>query len=271
MKALEGKTAVVTGGGSGIGRGMCFAFARAGMNVVVSDIESETADEVAEELRAEDFQATAVATDVANRADVKRLADAAFDAFGGVHVLCNNAGVFTFKNAAETTDADWRWVMSVNLDGVVNGLTQFLPRLIAQGGEAHIVNTSSTAGLYPDANIASYITSKYAVSGLTEHLRSDLAPLGIGVSLLCPGNVRTRIMEAGRNRPDALGGPEEAPEAFATARAARADEGHDPLDVGTMVVDAVRANAAFIVMNPERKHRVEQRLDTIRAAFDAAR
>ena len=270
MKQLQGKTAVVTGAGSGIGRGICLAFAKQGMSVGVSDVEADAAAVVAEEVRATGQRAISVRTDVADRAAVRALADRSYQEFGPVHVLCNNAGVFTFKNAADMTDPDWTWVMSVNLDGVVNGVTQFLPRMIASGAEAHIVNTSSTAGLYPGSGVVSYITAKYAVTGLTENLRIDLEPLGIGVSLLCPGNVATRIDESGRNRPDGLGGPERAPEAFLAARRARKQPAHDPLDVGDMVVRAIQRNALFIVMNPERKGSVEQRLEAIRAAYAAA-
>jgi NAD(P)-dependent dehydrogenase (short-subunit alcohol dehydrogenase family) len=270
MEQLQGKTAVVTGAGSGIGRGICLAFAKQGMSVVVSDIEADAAAAVAEEVRAAGQRAIDVRTDVADRAAVRALADRSFEEFGVVNVLCNNAGVFTFKNAADMSDADWTWVMSVNLDGVVNGVTQFLPKMIAQGAEAHIVNTSSTAGLYPGSGVISYITAKYAVTGLTENLRIDLEPLGIGVSLLCPGNVATRIEESGRNRPGELGGPEKVPDAFLAARRARTQPAHDPLDVGEMVVRAIKRNDLFIVMNPERKGAIEQRLEAIRAAYAAA-
>jgi NAD(P)-dependent dehydrogenase (short-subunit alcohol dehydrogenase family) len=271
MKDIAGKTAVVTGAGSGIGRGICVALANAGARVVVSDVDGAGADAVAEELTSAGHQAISVRTDVADKAAVTALAEQTRKHFGAVHILCNNAGVFTLKNIRDTNLDDWKWVMSVNLGGVINGLTQFLPGMIEHGEPAHIVNTSSTAGLYPGANIASYVTSKYAVTGLTEHLRVDLERVNIGVSLLLPGNVRTRIMEAGRNRPDALGGPEQAPEEFAAARAARTDQGHDPEDVGKMVLRAIQNNDAFVMMNPERKSHIEARLETVREAFDVAR
>ncbi len=271
MKDIAGKTAVVTGAGSGIGRGICIALARAGAKVVVSDVDPVGAETVASELASAGHEAIAVQTDVADKTQVAALAEHAVAQYGPIHILCNNAGVFSFKNIRETNLDDWKWVMSVNLQGVINGLTQFLPGMLAHGEEAHIVNTSSTAGLYPGANIASYIASKYAVTGLTEHLRTDLEQVSIGVSLLLPGNVRTRIMAAGRNRPEALGGPEQAPEAFAAARAARTDQGHDPVDVGEMVVRAIRGNEAYIMMNPERKGLIEARLNTLREAFDAGR
>ena len=271
MKDIAGTTAVVTGAGSGIGRGICIALANAGARVVVADVDRAGADTVAAELVDAGHEAMAVHTDVANKAEVAALAAQTIERFGPVHILCNNAGVFSVKTISETNLNDWKWVMSVNLNGVVNGLTQFLPGMIAHGQPAHIVNTSSTAGLYPGRFIASYITSKYAVTGLTEHLRADLSDTNVGVSLLLPGNVRTRIMEAGRNRPDALGGPEQAPEAFASARAARTDQGHDPLDVGEMVLRAISNDDAYVMMNPERKHLIEERLNTLREGFDAGR
>ena len=267
MKDLAGKHAVVTGAGSGIGRGICFALARAGMHVVVADVDAPAANSVAKELTNAGLGAEAATVDVASRADVARLARDVTNHHGPVHVLCNNAGVFSLKNIRDTTLDDWKWVMSVNLQGVVNGITQFLPKMIDHGEGAHIVNTSSTAGLYPGANLASYITSKYAVTGLTEHLREELAPMNIGVSLLLPGNVRTRIVESGRNRPDTLGGPEPLPEKFAAARAARTDQGHDPEDVGEMVALAIRRNDAYVVMNPERKTAIEKRLEALREGF----
>ncbi|MFP6817516.1 MAG: SDR family NAD(P)-dependent oxidoreductase [Pseudomonadales bacterium] len=271
MKDIAESTAVVTGAGSGIGRGICIALVNAGARVVVADVDQVGADAVAAELVDAGHEAIAVHTDVANKAEVATLAALATERFGPVHILCNNAGVFSVKNIAETTLDDWKWVMSVNLNGVINGLTQFLPGMIAHGQPAHIVNTSSTAGLYPGGFIASYITSKYAVTGLTEHLRADLSDTNVGVSLLLPGNVRTRIMEAGRNRPDELGGPEQAPEAFASTRAARTDQGHDPLDVGQMVLRAITSDDAYVMMNPERKHLIEERLNTLREGFDAGR
>ena len=268
MENLNGKVAVVTGGGSGIGRALSLAFAAEGMSVAVSDVDLAAAEAVATEVEATGAKAIAVQTDVRKRDAVKALAERAFTELGGVHVLCNNAGVVTFKNAAEMTPADWTWVMSVNLDGVVNGVTQFLPRLIQQGEEAHIVNTASIAGLYPAPNISSYVASKYAVVGLSEHLRIDLAPLNIGVSVLCPGGVRTQIVHAGRNRPDELGGPETPPEQVAQAGAGTYS-GMDPADVAQLVLNAIKANRPYVVTHYENKAPLEQRLERLREAFAA--
>ena len=267
MDELAGRVAVVTGGGSGIGRGICIAFARAGLSVVVSDIEEGAAAAVAGEVQAEGQRGLAIQTDVADREAMRALAARAYDEFGAVHVLCNNAGVFTLKRGAEHTANDWDWVMSVNLGGVVNGLLAFLPRMTEQEDPSHIVNTSSTSGLYAGAGLTSYHASKYAVTGLTEHLRRDLDRVGIGVSLLCPGKVLTKIVQSGRNRPAAFGGPEETPQAFVDSWTARTTDGHDPIAVGNKVLRAIKRNDPYIVMNPERKLPVEARLEAIRAAF----
>ena len=266
MELGPGRTAVVTGGGSGIGEALCRAFADTGMNVVVSDVDGDAAEGVARAIAEAGGRAVAVRTDVADRASVKALADEAFAAFGEVGVLCNNAGVVAFRNAADMSDADWDWVMSVNLGGVVNGVTQFLPRLIAQGTEAHIVNTASSAGLFAPPGMASYVASKQAVVGLSEHLRVDLAPLDIGVSVLCPGGVATRIVEAGRNRPRAHGGPEDVP-AYAEPIRQGIAAGMPPEDVAARVLDAIRANALYVVTHEDTREGVEARLAEMRAAF----
>ena len=266
MELGAGKTAVVTGGGSGIGEALCRAFAAEGMAVVVSDIDRHAAEGVAQAITAAGGSAIAVRTDVADRTSVKALADEAFAAFGGVHALCNNAGVVTFRPASEMSDADWDWVMSVNLGGVVNGVTQFLPRMIEQGGEAHIVNTSSSAGLFAPPGMASYVVSKQAVVGMSEHLRADLAPLGIGVSVLCPGGVATRIVEAGRNRPDTHGGPEDVPEHAEPIRQGIA-AGMPPEEVAGRVLDAIRENTLYVVTHEDTREGVEARREAMRAAF----
>lgn len=266
MDLQTGKAAVVTGGGSGIGAALCQAFAQQGMSVTVSDIDLAAAEGVAQAINSAGGRAIATKTDVSSRESVKALADEAFAAFGGVHVLCNNAGVVAFRGAAEMGDADWDWVMSVNLGGVVNGVTQFLPRMIEQGGEAHIVNTASIAGLFATPGMASYVASKQAVVGLSEHLRADLAEIGIGVSVLCPGGVATRIVEARRNRPTDHGGPEEIPDQAAGIRQGIA-AGMPPEQVAERVLSAVRENALFIVTHEDTRAGAVARLEGIRAAY----
>ncbi|MEX2081462.1 MAG: SDR family NAD(P)-dependent oxidoreductase, partial [Dehalococcoidia bacterium] len=213
MQDLAGKVAVVTGGGSGIGRALCLAFAAEGMDVAVADVESGPAEEVAAAVRAAGRKAIAVQCDVSNLASVQALAEAANRELGGCHVLCNNAGVLVMKLLDQCTEADWRWLVDVNLMGVANGLLAFLPRLREQG-HGHIVNTASVAGLFPQpaqSGLSIYTATKFAVVGLSEELRAELSGTGVGVSVLCPGGVATRILDAGRNRPASLGGPQPVP------------------------------------------------------------
>ncbi len=205
MRELSGKVAVVTGGGSGIGQGMVVAFAQAGMHVVIADIDLPAAEKVAAEASALGVKALAVATDVTKRGSVEALAERVYGELGAAHLLCNNAGVAVFGQLDAMTDHDWRWVLDVNLEGVVNGLQAFLPRMKAQSGEKHIVNTASVAGIAAFAGLGVYVATKYAVVGISESLRAEGESYGLGVSVLCPGVVRTRIFESERIRPAALG------------------------------------------------------------------
>src|SRR5579859_5082689 len=213
MQELHGRIAVVTGGGSGIGRALAHAFAGEGMHVIVADIEPDAAETVASELRSrsQDVRALAVHTDVGDPASLQALAARAEHEFGHVNVLCNNAGVYLAGSLAEATREQWAWLLAVNLFGVIEGVRAFLPLLRRAGaGEAQIVNTASGAGLSAAPGIGVYTTTKYAVVGFSESLRRDLAPEGIGVSVLCPGGVNTRIFDAARNRQAQFGGPSTA-------------------------------------------------------------
>jgi NAD(P)-dependent dehydrogenase (short-subunit alcohol dehydrogenase family) len=173
MEQLEGRIAVVTGGGSGIGEGIAQACAGAGMRLVIADVDAQEAERVAADLRGAGSEAIAVHCDVTERAALDALADAAWEEFGGCHLLCNNAGVIVQGPILEMTDADWSWVLDVNLRGVVNGVQAFVPRLVAQGEPAHIVNTASMAGLCVLPALGVYTASKFAVVGLSEALRAD--------------------------------------------------------------------------------------------------
>lgn len=268
MQELRDRVVVITGAGSGIGRALAVACAGEGMRVVVSDIEADALEQTAAEVRSSGVECLAVPANVADRAAVERLAEQAYARFGAVHLLCNNAGVLVYKPLTETTDADWQWVLSVNLFGVINGVQAFLPRLLAQGGEAHIVNTASIVGLYvpPRVGLGAYTTSKFAIVGLSESLRDDLAPRGIGVSVLCPGPVYTRINAAARNRPPELGGAPPAEELRSGNPQAMAPEA-----VAQRVLQAVRANERYIITHndPLSRGPVEQRGQRILAAFGA--
>ncbi len=204
MESVQGKVAVITGGGSGIGLAMATRFASEGMKVVLADIEKDALDAAVAGLAATGAEAIGVPTDVADGAAVEALRDAAVDRFGTVHLLCNNAGVGTGGLSWNQSVADWEWVLGVNLWGVVHGIRAFMPILLEQG-EGHVVNTASMAGLSSPPMMAIYNVSKHAVVTLSETMFGELAMIEspVGVSVLCPGWVNTRIHEAGRNRPGA--------------------------------------------------------------------
>jgi NAD(P)-dependent dehydrogenase (short-subunit alcohol dehydrogenase family) len=267
MQDLKGKVAVVTGGGSGIGRGMALAFAAEGMDVAIADVEIEPAEAVAAEVRAKGVKAIAAKVDVTDRAAMGAFADRVTSELGTCGVLCNNAGVVTFKPVQQMGDADWDWVVGVDLIGVIYGVQAFLPGMVAAGKGGHIVNTSSIAGMVAGATpgIASYTTAKFGVVGMSESMAIDLAEVGIGVSVLCPGGVRTRIAQAGRNRPEQFGGPEPVNQVMDSAMA---QSGLGPDDVANLVVRAVKENQLHIMTHPETRQSVEDRFQRIFAAYD---
>jgi NAD(P)-dependent dehydrogenase (short-subunit alcohol dehydrogenase family) len=273
MRELRGGVAVVTGAGSGIGEGIARAAAAAGMRVVAGDIEQAAVERVAKGIEQRGGEAIGVHCDVTRRADLDALADAAWSRFGGCHLLCNNAGVLVRGPLPSMSDADWRWVLEVNLFGVVNGIQAFVPRMIAQRAPAQIVNTASVAGLCILPEHGVYTASKFAVVALSESLRADLAPHGIGVSVLCPGGVTTRIQESDRNRPDGVraGLRTMAQQSQATIAAARArEEMLSPDRVGEIVLDAVRADEPWVITHPAWRPRVAERSDALLAGFDRA-
>jgi len=268
-----GTVAVVTGAASGIGAALAQAFSAAGCAVVVADIEEAPLAAVAASLPG---QALAVPTDVSDPVAVDRLADAAFDRFGAVHVLCNNAGVSTFNPLMAQTLDDWRWVLGVNLWGVVHGVHAFLPRLLAQGEPAHIVNTSSLAGVVSGIPfLGPYNVSKVGVVAISETLRLELAMAGanVGVSVLCPGSTDSHILESERNRPSAFGSESRLPEGDAFRDAVRASF-HAPgarsaADVAARVLAAVRAGEFWVLPSGEMNDLVRARCTEMMAALPA--
>lgn len=267
MRDTAGKVAVITGAGSGIGRGMAHAFADVGMDIVISDIELKAAETTAQEIRAKGRRALAVQTDVTQQAQVEALAETAFREMGAVHVLCNNAGVGQFGFLSKLKDTDWDWQLGVNLNGVIHGIRAFVPRLKKQGQPAHIVNTSSMMGVMtaPGPGIY-YIASKYAVAGLSEHLHKELVDrYDIATSVLCPGHVNTRILEASRNRPKELGGQGVLPD-----RDLGMGSGMDPIDVGRLVLRAIRDRRLYIFTHPSMKPMVTASHAAIQSDFDWA-
>ena len=266
MEQLSGKVAVVTGGGSGIGRAMALAFAAQGMHVAIADIELAPAEAVAAEVRSTGQKALAARLDVTDRPAMKLFADRVYTELGSCDVLCNNAGVVAFRPVPQMTDADWDWVVGVDLLGVINGTAIFLPRMAKAGNGGHVVNTASIAGMVAGATpgIASYTTAKFGVVGMSEGMANDLKPVNIGVSVLCPGGVRTRIATSTRNRQDDFGGPEPGNQAMEAGM----QSGMDPAAVAALVVRAVKENQLHIMTHPETKAGVAERFDRILAAYD---
>ena len=269
MREFADRVAVVTGGASGIGRGMAESFAARGMKLVLGDIEKPELDRTVGELAASGAEVVGVACDVARAESVAELAERALDAYGAVHVLCNNAGVGAGGPAAiwESPLEDWNWVMGVNLMGVIHGIRSFMPIMIEQGTEGHIVNTASMAGLAHGRGI--YGVTKHAVVALSESLYSELRLRGskLGVSVLCPGWVNTRIIEAERNRPEAPRpdpgelGPEF--EAMREAVIGLIRSGLDPRKVGDTVVEAMEDQRFYVLTHPNWKNMIQSRMESI--------
>jgi NAD(P)-dependent dehydrogenase (short-subunit alcohol dehydrogenase family) len=244
---LAGRVAVVTGAASGLGRAMATAFAAEGMRVVLSDVEAGPLDEAVTALRGESREVIGVRADVASWPDVDALAEATIEAFGAVHVVCNNAGVVKRARTWALTLDDWNWVLGVDLWGVIHGVKAFVPRLLAQGDGGHVVNTASMVGLLPVRNLATYDAAKMAVVGLSEALAMDLEEEGadIGVSVLLPGFIATRITESSRNRPPSFADSSDAPQVARTT--AGAEPTMDADEVAAMVLDAVRTGEFWIL------------------------
>lgn len=274
MEQLEGRGAVVTGGGSGIGEGLALACARAGMDVAVADIELAAAERVAAAVREHGVRGVALACDVSDPAAVESLAAASFAELGAIHLLCNNAGVLLQRDLVDASDADWHWMIGVNLLGVVHGVRAFVPRMRSHGDPAHIVNTASLLGWLPTPGLGLYDATKAAVISISEALRDELAPDGIGVSVLCPGTVATRIAEAGRNRPEHLGGHAAAPDIQPPPEDERPpsppgiEVARTPAEVAETVLAGVRAGELYIPSHPTWKDAIAGRFESILDSFD---
>jgi len=252
MRELRDRVAVVTGAASGIGRATATRLAREGMRVVVADIDASALGTFAEELHTAGHDAIAVPTDVRSREAIEALRDAALATFGAVHVVHNNAGVVAAGAVEEISLDLWTWVLDVDLWSVIHGVRTFLPLLKAQG-EGHIVNTASTAGLQANPGIAPYNVAKFGVVALSETMRYELDGTGVGVSVLCPGAVNTRIVQAERNLPTGVAAATGAvADRFRNgAGATLASQGLDPADVAGMVLDGILADRFWIITHPE--------------------
>jgi len=271
MKEFQGKVAVVTGAASGIGRALAERCAQEGMRVVLAGINEQTLMQASQELRDEGASVLAVQTDVSKAGDVEALAQKAFDTYGAVHLLFNNAGVGAGTIIWESTLADWEWTMDVNLWGVIHGIRAFVPRMIAQDTEGHIVNTASIAGLTSGPGLGIYKVTKYGVVTLSETLYHELALRGakIKTSVLCPGFVKTRIMDGARNRPARLqNDPAEVkmgPESVALIQfmLQAVEAGMSPEQVADIAFQAIRDETFYILTHPETKEAIRVRMEDI--------
>ena len=268
MDEVEGKTAFVTGGASGIGLGMATAFAAAGMNVVIADLRRDhiaAALERFTELARSGVHALEL--DVTDRDGFARAADDAERVFGNVHVLCNNAGMGILGPVTAARYDDWDWGLGVLLGGVVNGIQTFLPRLLAHGEGGHIVNTSSMAAVVPIAGSAIYITAKAALVGLSEALRSELGQEGIGVSAFCPGPVQTNIREGGRMRPERFGDSGYTELELQLEERPNSPLWMDPVECGERVLAGIRNDDLYIFTHREFREGADERFRAMLASF----
>lgn len=268
MKEFKDKVAVITGAASGIGRALADRCAQEGMKTVLADLEVESLAKAEESMKAAGATVLAVRTDVSQAGDVEALAKKTLETFGAVHLVCNNAGVAVDAAIWESTVADWTWVMGVNLWGVIHGVRVFVPIMLAQDTECHIVNTASLAGLISGPGVGVYKVTKHGVVALSETLYHELAERGakVKVSVLCPGFVNTRILESARNRPLHLpttepldpvsGGRSEALHRLVPA-------GLPPGQVADAVFGALCKDQFYILTHPEGKESIRTRMEDI--------
>jgi NAD(P)-dependent dehydrogenase (short-subunit alcohol dehydrogenase family) len=264
MREFAGKAAFVTGGASGIGLALGRAFAEAGCRVMLADIEEPALAEAVRSLEGLGPDIRGAVCDVADPDSVDRAANAAIAAFGKVHILCNNAGVGAASSIDDIPLGSWRWVLDVNLMGVVHGVRAFLPHMRAHGEGGHIVNTASMAGMIAAGRgFEPYSATKFAVVAMSEGLAGELQPLGIGVTVLCPGWVRTRILESRRNRPERYG---QAPNV--SRYPTIPDGAMEPKAVAERVLAAIRDEELYAFTHPEMRDALTERFEAILAAYD---
>ncbi|HTO58367.1 MAG TPA: SDR family NAD(P)-dependent oxidoreductase [Pseudomonadales bacterium] len=270
MKQFEGKTAVVTGAASGIGRALATRFAQARMQVVLADIEKDALDRAVRELEERQHRVIGVVANTMVRESVEALAKRAIDEFGKVHIVCNNAGIAAMaggmKPIWEVSDRDWQWVMGVNFYGVLYGIQAFVPHMLAHGEEGHIVNTASLAGVMPGGG--TYGVSKHGVLALTETLHQNLTMAGakIGASVLCPGFVNTNIFDAERNRPKELATKAAGDLGMMTEIGRNMlAAGKQPSEVADIVFKSIEENRFYILPHPAWDPIVRSRVEAILA------
>ncbi len=272
MKEVRGKVAFITGGGSGIGLAVAKVFASAGMKLVIADLRQDHLDAATAELREAGADFQTLRLDVSDRAAVQEAARFADRIYGKVHVLCNNAGVNIIRPVDQASFEDFDWLINVNLGGVINGLLSFIPRIKAHGEGGHIINTSSVAGIITGPGTGVYSTTKFAIRGLSEALRYDLAPHGIGVSVICPGTVSTKLYESEDNRQERYQGmvDERVSEQRAgTGRLFREvlPKGIDPMRVAEKTLRALRKNAFYVMTHVEVETDIREAYEAMLAAL----
>ena len=271
MKDLRDKVAFVTGGASGLGLGMAKAFGREGMKVMIADIDQPAVTKAVQELRDLQVRAEGVICDVGSRGSVREAALKTIATFGKVHVVCNNAGVAAGGPIGTVPERDWDWIMDVNLMGVVYGMEVFAPLIESHGEGGHFVNTASMAGMIGFPNAEPYCATKFAVVAMSEGWAGQLAPKNIGVSVLCPGFVQTRIYDSFRNKPARYGTNEASTIGIGQTLAdteAMVKGGIPTEPVGNRVVEAIKDNDLYIFTHTEFRPLVEMRFQALMAAFD---
>ncbi len=273
MDELAGRVAVITGAGSGMGRAFAVRFAAEGMKIVAADIEPDALDATVAEVAAAGHDITGFRTDVADPQAVRQLADAAFERYGAVHLLCNNAGVEGYLDGPiwAATDRDWEWTVGVNFWSVVHGIRAFVPRMLAAGEPGHVVNTCSMTAVVGARNM--YAVTKHAVLALSEVLAADLRDLDapIGVTALCPGMIATSLFRGIRNRPAELRNDAE-PDGSQEGRELRERmdamlaAGMPPAEVADLLATAVRRGDSYLLTDHDWDDRIRQRHESILAA-----
>jgi NAD(P)-dependent dehydrogenase (short-subunit alcohol dehydrogenase family) len=270
MKEFKDKVALVTGAASGIGFALADRFASVGMKVVLVDVEESALEAAEKSLKGKGAPVLACRVDVSKAEEVDQLAARAYEKFGAVHVLCNNAGVGLGGLSWEHSVEDWQWVLGVNLWGVIHGIRAFVPRMLAQGTEGHIVNTASMAGLITSPYLAVYEATKHAVVAITESLKLELEVTGtqLSASVLCPGFVSTRIGDSERNRPADATKPATATE---TTRQEMIREltrqqvaaGVKPAEIAEAVLEAIRDDRFYVLTHPRFRKLIRIRMENI--------
>ncbi len=278
MQQIEGRVAFITGGASGIGLGMAKAFTKAGMKAVIADLRQDHLDQARTwfDETGGNAQVHFIRLDVTDRDAYAAAADEAEAVFGKVHVLCNNAGIGISASVSDASYKDWDWGVEVNLTGVFNGVHVMLPRIRAHGEGGHIVNTASMGGILQYSRSGVYVTTKFAVVGLSEALRFELEGEPIGVSAFCPGGVRTNIRDWEKTRPErytdpkadagAPGGPPPAWRMDEEVMKTLGEMSWEPEEVGEMVLEGIRTDALYIFTSPEFRPGIEERFHAILAA-----